>query len=364
MRALHYIKTTLKQMASTWIITIFSFVLLPIIIAMFMGYFQNIAHDNSLKVKELKVKIVDKDNSEMSKQLIDTLKSDEMKEISNIVDKKPEVELLIEKGYGEKVLSLNKGEIFINKKVKEREFTIDTFKIMLDKYHQGVYVTLSGGNLDSLSKFDTSELIENEMIDTLKTNNAYEKVSASMVGLVIMLLIVSIIKSGYNEISTNLDKRMFSTPITKLQLLFYDSAAMLVYCFIIILSYVIFFRFANLSFKGNIIDLLILVFIATILVVSISKTISTLFPAKYGNVIGIIVYALPLISGEMFTGEGNKIAFITPTHYLSNAFSMYNLNGNLGGCGKVLLIILGVSVGIYLLAIIKQGVNWRKKVCA
>ena len=363
MRALYYIKTTLKGMFSNGLITIAQFLLLPILVACFMSYFQNMTHDNPLKMKLLKVQIINEDNSEISNQLLEFLKNDEMKEIVSIVDKKPEVELIIEKGYGDNVLSLNKGNIIINKRTEGREFAIDTFKVILDKYHKSLYVSLSGGNLNDLNKINTSSFIENETIDILKTNNTYQTISASMIGFVITMLTFSMIQSGYSEVSTNLDKRISSTPITRIQYLFYDTAALLVYSFIIILGYVMFFRLTNLSFKGSLINLMVLVIISAILVVFSAKTISTLFGAKYGKIVGTIMFTLPIISGEMFMGEGNKISLITPTHYLNNAFSLYNLNGNLEGCGKWILLILGISFAIYSLAIIKEGVNWRKRIC-
>ncbi|MBP3917470.1 MULTISPECIES: ABC transporter permease [unclassified Clostridium] len=364
MRGLYYIKTTLKSMFSNLLLTILNFILLPILFAFFMAYMQDMLHDNPLKMKLLKIQIVDEDNSDISKELEQFLKSDNMKDIVSIVDKKPEVELIIEKGYGANVLSLNKDNIIISKQTEEREFAVDTFKVILDKYHQSLYVSLSGGDLESLNKLDTSNIIENEIIDILETNNAYETISASMIGFVIMLLIVSILRTGYSEVNSNLNKKIFSTPITKLQYLFYDTATLLIYSFIIIFSYVMFFRISDLSFRGSLIQLIILVITATILVVSIVKTILTLFGAKYGNMVGLIMYGLPLISGELFTGEGNKISLITPTHYLNNAFSLYNLNGNLEGCGKWILLILGISFTIYSLAIIKEGFNWRKEICA
>jgi len=140
--------------------------------------------------------------------------------------------------------------------------------------------------------------------------------------------------------------------------------ALIVYVFIIISGYVIFFRVAGLSFKGNILDLILLILMGTMLVVSMSKSISTIFGAKYGKIIGTIIFTLPLISGEIFSGEGNKIALLTPTHYLNNAFNLYNLNGNLEGCGKWILIIFAMSIIIYSAAIIKAVIQGRKKVCA
>ncbi|MDU1314236.1 MAG: ABC transporter permease [Clostridium septicum] len=364
MRALYYIKTTLKGMISNGLVTISYFVLFPVLLAFFMAFFQGIVHENPLKLKQLKVQVIDEDKTEMSKNLTNLLENDEMKKVVSIVDEKPEVELKIEKGYEDKILSLSKGNIIINKKVEESNISTNTLKVILDKYHQNLYVSIGGGNIENLEKISDETIVENTTIDIVKTATPYEKLSASMIGFVITMLIFSVIQSGYADISINLEKRVNSTPITKLQYLFYDTMALLIFVFIIISGYIMFFRLAGLSFKGNLLDLLLLILTGTILVVSISTTISTIFGAKYGKIMGGVIFTLPLISGEIFMGEGNKIALLTPTHYLNNAFSLYNLNGNLEGCGKWILMIFIISSIVYSMSIIKAGFNRGKKICA
>ncbi|GAA0776945.1 ABC transporter permease [Clostridium subterminale] len=364
MKALYYVKTTLKGMFANGVVTIASFILFPILLACFMAFVGSTIDGNPLKLKALNIQIIDKDNTETSKRLVELLESDDLKEVVSIVDKKPDVELVIKEGYEENILYLNKGDIIINKKVEGMGMSTDTLKVILDRYHQSLYVSIAGGNMESLDKIMESSVIEDITIDTLKTNNPYEKISASMIGFVVTILILTMIESGYSDISINLDKRINATPITKLQCLFYDTIALIVYVFIIISAYVIFFRVAGLSFKGNILDLMLLILMGTMLVVSMSKSISTIFGPKYGKIIGSIIFILPLLSVEIFMGEGNKIALLTPTHYLNNAFNLYNLNGNLEGCGKWILIIFTISIIIYSAAVIKEVIQGRKKVCA
>lgn len=364
MKALYYVKTTLKGMFANGVVTIAYFILFPILLACFMAFFNSMNDENPLKLKALDIQIIDEDNTETSKRLVELLGSDDLKEVVSIADKKPDVELIIKEGYEENILSLNKGDIIINKKVEGMGMSTDTLKVILDRYHQSLYVSIAGGNVESLNKIMESSVIEDITIDKLKTNDPYEKISASMIGFVIIMLIFTLIQGGYADISINLDKRINATPITKLQYLFYETIASIVYVFIIISAYVMVFRLAGLSFKGNILDLILLILTGTVLVVSISKSISTIFGPKYGKIIGTIVFTLPLISGEIFMGEGNKIAVLTPTHYLNNAFSLYNLNGNLEGCGKWILLILIISIIIYSAAIIRSGINRGKKLCA
>lgn len=243
MRLFYYIKSTLKAMVASGAITILYFIGFPIILASFMGFVQNTAHDSALKLKPLNIHIVDQDNTEMSKKLEDFLKSEEMKEVVNIVDSKPEAEVIIQKGYEKNLLSLNKGEVIINKKEEGLTYSTNTLKIVLDKYHQSIYVQMT----------------------------------------------------------------------------------------------------------------------ASVLVVSIVKFITTLFGAKYGKVFGMVIFILQIAGGELFTGKESLVALFTPTHYLNNAFLMYNLNGSLNDAGKWILMILAASAILFSIAVIKESLRDRRK---
>ena len=134
MRLFYHLKSTLKAMVANGAITILYFIGFPIILAAFMGFVRNTAHDTALKLKPLNINIVDQDNTEMSKKLEDFLKSNEMKEVVNMVDSKPEVEVIIQKGYEKNLLSLNKAEVIINKKEECLEKIIAYQKHMYMKY--------------------------------------------------------------------------------------------------------------------------------------------------------------------------------------------------------------------------------------
>lgn len=364
MRLLYYIKTTLKGMVSNGAITILYFIGFPIILAAFMGFVQNTAHDAPLKLKPLNIQIIDEDNTEISKSLVEFLKSEDMKDVVNIVEEKPTAEIIIKEGYEKNILSLNKGEVIINKKEEGYIYSTNTVKIVLDKYHQSLYVSLSGGSLEDLNKVTGQSIIEDEIIDVPKSSSTFEQTVASMIGFVISMLIFSSIQAGYSDISMNLDKRINSAPLSRTQILLYETTALLVYVFIIISAYVMFFRIAGMGFEGEFISLMVLVLTASILVVSTVKFILTLFGAKYGRIFGGLVFILPIIGGEIFMGKGNTISLLTPTHYLNNAFSLYNSNGNLEGAGKWILLLLGLSIAAFLITMIKENFKDRRKVCA
>ncbi|CDM70406.1 putative membrane protein [Clostridium bornimense] len=363
MKTFYYVKSTLKSMVSSGAVVLSYFIIFPIIMACFMGYFNNLTNENPLKLSVLDVKVVDNDSSEMSKKLVEIIKGKDLKELIKVTDKDSDVELVIDKGYEDNILNKNKGSITINRKTEEKEVATNTLKTILDRYHQNLYISLSNGNVEDLDKFFDTQIIDNIKIDTMKTNNMYEKYAASMIGFVIVMLIMIMAQGAYNDKSVNIENRVNVAPVTKIQYLFYDTLAHIIYVFIIITAYVIFFRVTGLSFKGNILDLLVLVSTSTLLVVFLCQTIITVFKAKYGKIISYIIFFIPVASTEMFSLKGNKLTIISPTHYLNNAFTLYNLNGNLSGGWKWIFMILAIAIIIYSLAIIKAIISGRRKLC-
>ena len=363
MKAFYYVKSTLKGMVSSGAIVISYFIAFPIIMACFMGYFNNLTNENPLKLRVLDVKIVDDDNSEMSKKLGEIIKGKDLKELIKVVNKDPDVELVINKGYENNILNKNKGNITINRKTEKKEIATNTLKTILDRYHQNLYISLSNGNVEDLDKFFDAQIIDNIKIDTMKTNNMYEKYAASMIGFVIVMLIMTMVQGAYNDKSVNIENRVNAAPVTKMQYLFYDTLANIIYIFIIVAAYVIFFRVTGLSFKGNVLDLLVLVLTSTLLVVSLTQTITTVFKSKYGKIISYIIFLITFASFEMFSLKGNKLTIISPTHYLNNAFNLYNLNGNLSGGWKWILMILFIAIIVYSIATIKAIISGRRKLC-
>ncbi|MEG0307716.1 MAG: ABC transporter permease [Clostridium sp.] len=363
MRMFYYVKTTLKGMVSSGVVTIVYFILFPMVLAGFMGFVMDMTSGSELKVKNINVQIIDEDKSELSKSLEEFIKSEEVSEVVTLVEEKPDVELMIKKGYEENALALNKDSITINRKTESMEASINTLKIILDNYHQGLYVSLAGGDINQLNKVIGQSIIENVMVDKPQKENFYEKMAVSMLGFVIAMLLVGLLQGGYSDLSINLDKRAKVAPISKLQYLLYDSAGIFIYAFIIIGLYVFFFRFTGITFKGSILGLLSIVTLATVFVVSIAKCITTVFGGKVGKVISVILFIMPIIGGEIFSFGSNAVALLTPTHYINNVINIYILNGNLQGTGKWIGIIVITSLVLFSIAMVKEWLGSRRKLC-
>lgn len=353
MKLFYYTKATLKGMVSNVAITVVYFILFPVLLAGLMGFFQNSLHENPLKLNTLKLSIIDNDRSNMSETLISFLKSEDMKELIDINEEEKQIEIVIPKGYEESIISLKRDEIKINTLKEGLINSTNTLKIILDKYHQGLYLSMSGNSSEELANITGKNIIENININAKKTSSSYEVLSSSMIAFVISMLIFSLIQGNYAEISVNLDKRISSTPISKCKYFYYDSFALLIYSIIILLGYVLFFRILGISFTGRLLPLITLILISAILIASISKFVYELFGPLYGKVIGALVFSLPIIGMEAFTGEGNALKILAPTHYITKLFNVYNLNGNFNSNIKDLVFVVILSAVLFSIANIK-----------
>lgn len=364
MKLFYYVKTTLKGLVASGAVTLIYFILFPVILAGFLGFVQDMSANDNLKLSKVNVQIMDEDRSDRSKELKEFLASEEVSEVVTLVAEKPDVELIINKGYGEKVASLKQDSLTLNRKTDKLELSTNTLKIILDNYHKGLYVSLAGGDVSKLSEATGQYIIEDILVDKPEKENNFEKMAISMFGFCVTMLLYGLLQSGYADISLNLDRRAKAAPITKIQFLLYESVGALAYSVILLSFYVLFFRITGITFKGSLIDLFLIILLASIFVVAIAKTITSVFGPKIGKVVSFIVFILPILSGEIFGIGANAIAVLTPTHYIGKVLTMYVLNGNLNGTMKWIGFILVTSIVLFAIAIINEAIKGRRRTCA
>lgn len=354
MRTMYYVKTTLKGMFANGIITIAYFVLLPVILAGVMGFMQGSTHDNPLKLKKVTVSIVDEDKTKMSQSLIEFLKSEDIQELVAISNEDSNCDLIIKEGYEKNLISLNKGNIVIKKNNNERNTAIETLKVILDKYHKGMYVGISGGSQEELEKLNDNKAVESTIIDVEENISSYRMMSSSMIGFVVTMLIYGLIEGSYSKQSVNLSNKIRSTPTSRLGLLISDLATNFIYCFIIMSVYVLFFRFTRVNFTGNIFSLTLILGVSSLFMSTISIMVLSLFGPKYGKIVGVIMFLIPIASMEMFSGVESILSSFSVTHLIIKVVNWFTLYGTLKGVYSSILILFGLSVIFFIISMIKE----------
>jgi ABC-2 type transport system permease protein len=357
-----HLKITFKGMIKNGAIVGTMFILLPIILAGFMGFLNDSIGSNPLKLNQLDIKVVDEDNTSASQALIDFLKSDDMKELIEVTDG-GDADLIISKGYEVSLLAKEANEIKIIEKEKGH-MVISTLKVLLDKYHKNIYVSMAGGNIEDLNNISSADVIEDTLIDYKEDMSSYEKTASTMSAFLISTLIFTFIQGSYADISKNLDRRVMATPISRARYYIYDYIAAFCFSFILLLCYTMFFRLAGIAFRGDSLSLVAILVTASFLVSSVSKFVYLIFGETFGKVVGMALFILPLVGMEMFSNEANFISKLAPTHYISKAFEMFNLNGNIAVVQNELLLILGASFILFIIVFIKESLSRGAKKCA
>lgn len=345
MRLIIYLKTTFKLIISKSLIMAASFVALPILLAFFMGFAQNGDSENPIKYSRATVSVVNEDKSEEATKLIRFLKSKEMKELIKVVDKEDSSDgsIIIPKGYGESLKNKESNKIVIENDSGVR--ALDIVKVVLDNYH---------GNKS------LEETVIKNVVTKEKENNSYEIMAISMLGFVISMLLYSSVVGVYTDICRNMDRRIISMPMTKSSVFVYDFICNILNAVIILLIYLLFFRILGIAFMGSIVTLLIILLVTAYTVVSISTFVSKVFSEKIGKIIGFMLFIIPVLGGEMFTGTGNNINKFAVTHYIIKIFSDYTSTRSLLNEGSTIFYLVIVSTVLFITSLVV--INLKKEV--
>lgn len=337
MGLLIYIKTTLRNICSTWLSNLSIFVIIPIFIGLFMGILSQENEKSPLDLKPLKIEILDEDKTEESKALIKYL--EEQKEFLEISKGNEENILIIPKGFKDDI----KNSLIL--KVKEESIQQKNLETLIYEYMD--------------KNEDNTSYIEENIIKTDKTKNSIKESLSKALAFTIGLFIYNIILSNYMEPAINVNKRNLSMPLSKGKYFIYDFIATILYAFIIIFFYTIIIRIFNMGFNGNILILTILMFITAFFMASISSFIMGVFGEKLAKVLGGL-FLISLMM-EIFEDIDIRILECNPTHYLIEAFKEYSLYGYVQKSLKELLIIFTISIVLFIITYIVKVLRKEEK---
>lgn len=361
MKILISIKTTLRGMLASGAITLGYFIGFPVLLAMFMSFIQGSLTEENLTLSKASIVIVDEDKSEMSKNLVDFLNSSAVENIIKIEEEpnKDTTAIVIPEGYGEKLMAQNKSSITINAKEELEKNSLEVLKIILDNYHQSIYLSLSGGNNKEINSNLQETAVQSSNIFVKDQDNSKGIYAVSMLEFAITMLLFNFIQGAYIQIAKNMDNRVRTTPMSNNEVYFCDFACNFVYTAVIVGAYVFFFMATGISFQGNVLTLLILVLMTALFISSLGLFVTRVFGEKLGKIVGSIMFILPIIGMKMFTGAGNMMANLAPTAYVVKAFETYCIGGVALGQNKYLLMVSGVSIILILITLIK--INYKKR---
>lgn len=388
MKALAFIKVSLKGLIKELPNFVLSFAIYPIVIALIMGFVQKDMFTPVVNEPIISIIIVDEDNTKESNNLIDFLESEE---ISQVITVKPsdsekfQYTLRIPKGYEDSLLGVNTVKVTVEAEEKSSTSMGNLLVNIVDKYNldrsQGLIVQHNienneieledrGNLIDEitgiLNKAYSTNSINSNIHNVKKSLNSYEYYSISFLNFVIVMFLIAVISSDALEKEMGLYSRIMSTSMTKIQYYNYGLLSSYLMIFTASLIYVGAFRVSGLSFKGSIPILLLIISIQSLMITILGALISTIFKKKYGMPLVQIFLIFQVIFGgmigpfEKWTNSGVFKFFgkYKPDALIANSYRNYIIYNNLSTVSNYLLIMIIVSIALYLINILAIRLKW------
>ncbi|MCC0708285.1 MULTISPECIES: ABC transporter permease [unclassified Clostridioides] len=358
------VKTMLKGLKSSFMISLLYFLALPLLLAWFLGMVTGDMFQNPIKTEPISIVVYDKDSSKLSSNLTNFLKGDLSSVLKiNKDDSDADLKLTIPKGYENNILNEKSNTLNIEKLGTNDDLAI-LLQNILDTYHEKLYLN----NSQKLSSEDFSKLFNKSSIATsiIKSDieqNSYEYFALVSLGFLVIIFIMNNILSNYISESKGLSKRLYSMPITRVQYLIYDFVGLWIYSFIFLLLYVLFFRILGITFKGNLAILTLLCALSSYFMTSISTFVTSFFSKKYGTFIVYMLLFLQTIFGGIFnmiSETFTKFTSLSPTYLIGALYSDYESFNTLSSISNLIVTCLVASTILIIFSIVKEKYKWRE----
>ena len=368
MNYFEYFKINLKSILMQWKMLVVSFVMMPLMMILMLGFFSNQGlHAEDLK--KTKITFEDKDNSVLSQELMQIFNNDFFE-----ITEEAEYIIVIPDNYEQDVLAGNKANLTIaaqDDRSQTKENMITTY---LEAYNKEISLYLNLNNyklenkqelINKLNSIDYSSLFETKTLETEHKLTAYETTAISISGFVIITILTNLGVGIYQQAGTGLEKRTHSLPVSRNKMLLLDFVD---YFFIAIIEMIFFLLpliVLGLAFQ-NVIPLLIpVILLAAIITSSLALFITTIAGKKYGTIVLYLLMYAELLFGGIFASF--NVDFLTnmkgysPGSIVSSILENLLLNQNFEGMSNYFVVGLVLAVVALVISYIKNKLEWGKQ---
>lgn len=354
MRLFYWLYMNLKLIFKQFPITILYMIGFPLFIGLLMGNVSDIMFENPNAVNPLRLEVIDQDQSDFSKQLIDFLNNEELTPYFVVTDESIHATLTIPSGYEQQLLNQRAGNLLLSEvNLDNVTISLEAAQRFLNQYHENLMLNLSTNSSDVLSLIYEQTSLQSQYLETPLGLNSVTFYSVGMMSFFIFMMIMTVTASGYKSSELGLDKRYYSAPITRLRMFNYDFLANFIYCLILLMIYVLVYRLIGYSFTGPLWLLIPPVFVSAFFIVSIGSFIGSFFSAKYGNLAANVIFFIQIfIGGSFFPSE--ELSKFSPSYFITQMFQNYILQGTWESIQKPFFITLGIAFVFYGLTCLKE----------
>lgn len=383
MRVKATIKVIIKAILSQWKQVLLMFAILPLIISVIMSNFQKDTFKPEVTIDKINISIIDEDNSKTSNNFKDLFNRKELREIFNITNNS-QYEIIIPKGYENNLINKKESTIKVNEKKRVSRNNELIIKSVIEQYGKSLTETMVISNkiqtmdiqhkdklfnevISNINKVSSSPSIKENIIKGERVLKAIENQAATMMTFMVFSIIMSCI-AGYDMDKKNgSNKRLLSTPITKCNFFNLDVLVFFIASLIYSSVYILAFRITGLAFKGvSVLNIISILICQSLLIGSTAGIIIAFFGKKTANTIVVILMYAHIIFGGGFIPlkEINNNIFLTisrfsPGNVISETYRNCILFNSFNTISKYLIIMIGISLILYSLSILKVKIRWE-----
>ena len=358
------IKILFKSIKSTFLINLAYFLILPLGLAFFMGMIEEKLYENPIKTDPVPITIVDNDKSTYSAYFKDFCKNN-LSEIVKIEKNRDnsDLQVTIPKGYEKHILNKTQTNI----EIKELSSINSTALIqnLFDNYHESIYLSSIENNLnkDNIEEIFNKSSLNTQLIDSNIKQNSYEFFAITMLGFLAIIFITNNVSANYLSDSNGFVKRNYSMPIGRIELLMHDIVTSTIYSFTFILLYAVFFRFLKISFTGNIVILISMIFAISLLISSFTLFLYNFFNKAIGQGIAYALMMAQVLFGGMLSGFSDfldKFSNLNPCYIVTEMFTNYKVYNTFSSVSNYFYLCLIISLILIVITSLKVKYSWRE----
>lgn len=381
MRVKATIKVTIKALLAQWKQILLMYAVFPLLLIGVMGYFQKDLYKPDTKIDAINISIVDEDKSDISKNFISLLNSDELKNLFNISDNGDYI-INIPQNYEKDLLNFKDTTITIDEKNRESRQNEVIIKSLIEQYGKSLteYLIINNNmdlrnNDEVINKITTilksineTTSIKSNKIEAERVLTSFENQSASMMTFMLFTIIMGCVAGYHLDKENGSFKRLMSTSITKQTFFKLDLLIFFMSSFVYGSIYVIVSRIAGFAFKGvSLINIIVLLSVQSILITALSGLIIAFLSKKVSQIVIILFMYFQIIFGGGFIPLkeiSNKvfltIAKFSPGDIITDAYRKCMLFNSINDISTELILMLVISIAAYLISITKVRLRWEE----
>ena len=374
MKAWSYVLKDLRILKKDLLSNIIIFIIFPITISLFYGYFENNVFNEQTKIGKFSINIVDNDNSRNSKFLSDIFSDKSLKNTIEIKKSSDaDIQIVIPAGFEKNT------DITLKELKKDKSLELHVLQGFLNSFasdyslsseiNKTIYSSSLSTNdknkaaselLKSLTDLSQKSFVKTDKTFSQNKLNSFEYYAISMLTFVSILMIIIFSNDYIREKDIGTIKRMNSIPIKKSSLFIGRTGSVFIKAFISIFICTLFYRITGKAYRENYLLLLLIILINVFFIVSIFAFVTSYFKdykkasiVLYGYMVFSLTFGGTFFPIDNVSGALNVISYFSPNKWLLDMYKEAAIYNDFSSTLSKSLVLIIISFAAFALAGIK-----------